>query len=166
MRKKFEETWAPWICSGSPAPVSATSPNRPPTKAAMPSNTWFCSRQSRKFAGAGVLRGISQRGTSSHTITSRSPSGYGKGASSIAFTRLKIAVFAPTPKPRDRMATAVKTGLRRSWRRANRTSRSTSSRRVHPHISLVVSRISNSFPNSRRALRSASSADSPRPMRS
>jgi hypothetical protein len=37
-------------------------------------------------------------------------------------TSENIAVLTPTPRPRDRMATAAKPGLRRSQRKAKRTS--------------------------------------------
>src|SRR5205823_14765751 len=51
-------------------------------------------------------------------------SGWGKGSerNNTAFTMLKIAVFAPTPKARESTATIVKPGLFRSARSAYRIS--------------------------------------------
>ena len=47
---------------------------------------------------------------SSHNITRRSGSGNGNGLSSTAFTKLKIAVFAPMPSASVITAMAVKPG--------------------------------------------------------
>ncbi len=52
----------------------------------------------------------------SQTITMRLACGYGSGAKRIGLTALKMAVVAPMPRARVRMATMEKERWRRSWR--------------------------------------------------
>src|SRR5688572_26165495 len=52
----------------------------------------------------------------------RSGSGKGGGRNITAFTRLKMAVLAPIPRPSVRTATTVKPGFFSNWRNANRRS--------------------------------------------
>jgi hypothetical protein len=47
-----------------------------------------------------------------HTITNVAGSSYGSGRSETPFTMLKIAVLAPIPSARVRIATAAKARLR------------------------------------------------------
>src|SRR6266540_1977746 len=58
-------------------------------------------------------------GLRSHSVTSRSGSGYGSGLSNTPLMMLKIAVFAPMPSASVSTATAVKPGFFNSWRKAN-----------------------------------------------
>ena len=59
----------------------------------------------------------------SHIITRRSARGNGSGASSSAWTTLKMAVFAPMPSASVKTATAVKPGERREAARHGRVAR-------------------------------------------
>jgi hypothetical protein len=69
MVKRLPETLRPSKRSGSPAPVRLKLFC---ANAAMPSKTVFCSRQSRKFAGDGVLYGKPICVASSHTVINAS----------------------------------------------------------------------------------------------
>ena len=61
-------------------------------------------------------------GIHSFTITSRPGALYGNGRRMEASTTLKIAVLAPMPSAKVRIATAVNAGLLRSMRKAWRRS--------------------------------------------
>ena len=109
-----------WPRARSPAPA-----DRPPSGwrsaprvAAMSLKTWLRCFQSKKLAGAGVLRGKLAALLSSQTMTTRSGSANGSGRSSTASTVEKIAVLAPIPRASAPTATAVNPGEWRSSRSA------------------------------------------------
>ena len=77
-------------------------------KAATCSKLVACRRQSKKLAGATENRPYC--GTISLIRTSASASGYGSGRSSTPLTTLKIALVAPMPSARVRMAAIEKPG--------------------------------------------------------
>ncbi len=99
-------------------PVSRCGPSFPfhvapvELNAAIRSKTAFCCRQSRKVAGATEKRPYC--GTISWTRTSEPGFGYGNGRSSTPLTTVKIALLAPMPSDKVRIATMVKPGVRRS----------------------------------------------------
>src|SRR6266849_6233758 len=70
------------------------------------------------------------------------------------------------PSASDRMATIANPEFFRNILDPKRASSARSLSRRHPHVSLVISFINSTFPNSRRAARSASFAVSPRSTRS
>ena len=116
-------------------------------------------RLERARAGAAIRR--SSRGWTltvpsapsacSRRTTSRSEPGYGSGRRRTALTKVKIVVFAPMPRASDRIATAVKPGLFRRARSANRTSLRTLSRSARPRASRHSSFRGSIAPISRRA---------------
>ncbi|MGH7446554.1 MAG: hypothetical protein ACRELT_03280 [Longimicrobiales bacterium] len=63
------------------------------------------------------------------TRTSRSGDSYGSGRSTTPFSTLKIALFAPIPSARVRMAMNANPGARASERKAYRTSENSSAMR-------------------------------------
>jgi hypothetical protein len=75
---------------------------------------------------SGATRSRLPLGFCSHSTTRREGSSYGSWFNSTALMTLKIAVLAPMPATRIRIATAVKVGWRLSDRHAYRTSRSRS----------------------------------------
>src|ERR1035441_2372055 len=86
----------------------------------------------------------------------------GKLRSITVSTRLNTAVFAPIPMASDAIATAVKTGVRPSTRIPYRTSRARFRSVFRPRASRHSSRKCATPPNSRCAMRPASTAASPR----
>jgi hypothetical protein len=94
----------------------------------------------------------------------RSGSRNGSGRRSIAFTALKMAVLAPMPIASVSTATAVKPGVRRKARRANRRSCVVVSSQESPAVMRASSFVFVTLPNRRRAACDASSAlTAPRP---
>ncbi len=74
--------------------------------------------QSTKSPRVVVDRGDNPSIVELYIATSRSGSEYGNGLSKTPFTALKMAVFAPTPRPSVSTAIAANAGLRRSIRLA------------------------------------------------
>src|SRR3954464_9119956 len=82
----------------------------------MPVNEEFCARRSLKLrCDSGRLPGL--RWSVVETSISACGSWTGRGRSSTALTRLKIAVLAPMPSASDNTATSVNPGLLASIRR-------------------------------------------------
>ena len=149
-------------CSASPRPVRVN--DRLPRTIAMDANVRLSFCQSRKFGYE--IEPVAKLGLLSRSSTSCSGSGYGSGFSSTPFTTEKSAVFAPIPSASVRIATAVNPGDFARIRRPNRRSCINRSSAPQPHASRVTSRTNPTFPNSRRAACSASSAVLPLSMRS
>src|SRR5687767_15420449 len=107
--KKSADTRAPRSSSGSPAPVNCQDHER---KAARRSNDWASAFRPRKFAAefGSVSEVWANFGKKPQIITTRSGSVNGKARNNVAFTTLKIAVFAPIPSANVNTATTEKPG--------------------------------------------------------
>ncbi len=124
------------LCS---EPSGASSNGPPPMPMLIPpsvSKVRFCSSRSRSVTGDIGTRG--KVGARSHTMTSRSASGYGSGRINVASASANMALFAPMPSASVMAATAVNAGDDFSCRNANLTS----CRRSSNHC---VNRISRSL---------------------
>ena len=109
--KKSQDTSALLMRS---APLLPAKLAEPLCAATICSNDVLCTRQSKKVAGATEKRPYC--GTTSLTRTSASGSGNGSGRSSTPLITLNIALVAPMPSARVRMATTANAGLLVSWR--------------------------------------------------
>ena len=104
--KKLADTLKPRRRSGEPSPETLRASE---LKAASPSKTSPCSRQSRKLAGATPSPEL--LGQRAQTMASRSGWGNGRGESSTASTTLKMAVLAAMPSASVSTATPVNAGV-------------------------------------------------------
>src|SRR5258708_1237554 len=118
--KKSGVTRKPCALTGSPVPVRFTLAHSYPAKPAKERVSFF---QSRKSAGDAALRSCPcWPGARFKTITSRCTSGNETGLRRKVLERLNVAVFAPIPNPRVRIATRVIPGFLANIRRPKRTS--------------------------------------------
>ena len=114
---------------------------------------WAC--QSKKFAGdtaKRVMPGNPSAGGTCQTNVSQSGSGYGSGRSSTALTTLKMAVLAPMPSARTRIAAIAKPGRLRRTRTAYRRSRPRVSRAGRPRRSRYRSLVGSMPPSFKHRL--------------
>src|SRR5258708_4453245 len=116
-----------WKNSGVTSPAKTDSRRSPAArvisgnwKAAILTNVDGIDRQALNFASDAPAYAPSGAVVMNHTM--RDESGYDSGLSSTALTSEKMAVLAPTPTARVRMATRAKPGVRRNDRNAYRTS--------------------------------------------
>src|SRR5687768_17255470 len=91
----------------------------------------------------------------------RPASGYASGRSRTPFTTLNTAALPPIPNASVNTAAAVKPGVLRSWRTANRRSYTSRSTPRAPRPSRMASLWSSSPPKARAARRRASTAECP-----
>ena len=103
--KKPAEIISPCRCSGSPCPERLNPVER---YAAMELKLRFIRRQSSKFGYE--IDPFLKFGISVNKETICSGCGYGSGLSNTPFTTEKIAVFAPIPSARVKMAIRAKPG--------------------------------------------------------
>src|SRR4051812_2942628 len=156
------ETRSPTILSGGPSPVRL----KLDVQEAARREKERASRKPRKLAAE------SERSSPCwvrQSWTIRSGWGNGSGFSTTAWSRLKIAVVAPTPRASVATAISAKTGALRSWRRA-KTASCRSSERTSVHrrprtvwrpISRQRRRTSSISPKRRRASSRAADGSSP-----
>lgn len=141
--------------------VTPDNAGRQGLKAAQSSSAWprvASSRNVPKVTAAGEASG-----DTSHTETTRSASGYGKGLSKMPCTALNIAVTAPRPMAIVTTVTTAKIGSAISRRTANRASVTTDSTAFsQPKLSTVSITPDTLPPNSKRAARIACSCVNPR----
>ncbi len=111
--KKVDETLDPFTRSGSPEPVTVNDMWLMPAK---PLKLVDCDRKS--IIRPGPSGSMSPPGRVFQRKTSRSGRGNGSGLMRAALMTLKIAVLAPIPSARVRIATKVNPGVRRRPRMA------------------------------------------------
>src|SRR5215472_10215988 len=121
--------------------------------------------RSRRRSNIGPESGPLVPGGPKEMRTSSRGAGTARLRSSRASIKENTAVLEPIPRARVSMATAVNPGFFASIRTPYRASSSKSLSHLPPQASRVTSFTRPTFPNSRRAARSASCCSAPRSMR-